>query len=342
MRMQFDNTATSPEDCQILCKSKENCLSFVYMGSSLCYLLSANYTVDQEEVVVDVMSVSGPKECPEDLDILTTWFNGPFPGREDLADPNLDDIREAASSTLTAGACAEKCETTAGCESWSFDSYLRELNCRLFRDRPAISVAVNATTTASTRRRRSLGKQTTSSIKSGYKRIVPFIKSNFMFVGEPLAEYDTQGLESCRSFCVATEGCEYWSILEDADAASKCTLFNYTVRNGLNENESATSGTRQKPGLQSAGYKYVIEPEMGTADQQEVNSSEDCRAKCEAMHNCLAFNYNSAAGTCHAIAAKTTDKAVALTLETEEGTLSSLRVSQAVQLVKISQNESVE
>lgn len=338
--MQFDNTVASPEECQILCKAKDGCMAFVYMGSSLCYLLSRDYTIDDEEVAVDVTSISGPKECAEETDILKTWYDAPFPGREDLTDPNLDDIRDAASFTLTTGACADKCEKNTACESWSYDPFLRELNCRLFKDRPPLSTSVNTAKATYSPRNQSFKWLSASHIKSGYKRIVPFMRGNFIFVGEPLSEFDAEEPESCRSFCLATDECEYWSIFEDTDASSKCRIFDYSVRNALQENELATSGTRQKPGLQTTGYKLVIEPSTGTAAPQEVKNSEECRAKCESIYNCLGFNYNPGRGTCEAITAKTTDKTVTLTLEEEEGTISSHRSSHAVQLLQIPEFES--
>lgn len=292
MRSQFNNSVTSAGSCQALCKTQEACKSFVFTEPSLCYLLSDEFTIEDDDVVIDPLSTSGPRECPETG--LATWFDGYLVGHEDPDNPN--DIAEEAVFVSTVGSCAERCTATPACESWTYYATELEVNCRLFSDRP----------------KRVNGGDGVRSVlipaKSGYRPITPFVQGGTAFSTTPLQTYDTApSLATCIGLCAGTEGCLYWTAillppqqeqLGGSDLVT-CLLYDYRARHATISDPLATSGTAAVPGSENFGVEVTAEEGCDLVDGKALDL-DGCRTECQSYHNCRAFNFdfNAAENPC--------------------------------------------
>lgn len=254
----------------------------MYTEPSLCYLLTEEFTIDDDDVVIDPISVSGPRECSETTHV-PYWFDGFLEGHED---PNsANDIEEEAQFVSTPGRCGDRCNATAACESWTYYPTEQSINCRLFKDRPARAVVEE--------------EPSTVTAKSGYRIITPFVQGGTAFSSTPIKEVaSVSTLEKCRGHCVGEEGCLYWTVILEAPLSDDslegisytCRMYDYTARRMTTNNSLATSGTATNPGSFNLNLKIVEEnfvPEVSEA--KDIGS---CYTECEKAYNCIAFNFD--------------------------------------------------
>lgn len=252
--------------------------------------------MEDDDVVIDPISTSGPRECAETG--LATWFDGYLVGHEDPK--NANDIAEEAALVSTAGKCADRCNTTPACESWTYYTTELEVNCRLFKDRPERvkddSVAIFAKS----------GGSAAATAKSGYRRISPWLKGNTAFFTTPLGQdVRVSSFVKCMGLCGSTKGCLYWSAIlpsfpkgNEESVSYTCRLYDYTARRAALADPLATSGTAIVPGYHHVGAK--VEEGEFVVKNGEALDIDGCSTECRTLHSCRAFNFefNTATNPC--------------------------------------------